>query len=814
MKFEEIYIDGFGMFHDYYLKELSPGLNIFTGLNEAGKSTLLAFKKRLLFGFPDRRSRLNPYAPLAGGNHGGRLVILSDDKLKYTLERYAGKRNKDVQLTLTDGSTGGERELTQLLGQVSKDVFENIYAFGLGELQDFETLNSEGVKGRIYSAGAGMGVNSPLEVKKTLEGEIERLFKPRGSKPHINELFAMIKEKDAELVEINKASRDFDVYHRELAEKSAAAETAVQELKQINKALRHTENLLKLREDWWETEGAKEQLQEIPQITSFPERGLEMLVRYSEKEEELETAIANNKAEMEKNKNRQAAAVGGGRWEVGGWTRNEGRGARNEEREKLYQLRRDCLELTKKETALESLNEKEESLNEQERLLAIIKAFRPEPVAGVPQWPIFFFLLVGVISFLLAIFKNNWEAGAASFFILLVGVVLYVVLSRKKQVTPIKPVEDIGLGDLAVQPAEMLKRRETLLLELQELKDRIRLAARDLMLEDIPDFAELEKKERELQAEEATFSKWEELRAKESDLKIDLRSLEEKLQKQRKEIATLFDRGAAGSVEEFRTNANNYHRRNELLAEISRGEQNIKKISGTGELYENFINDLKETSLQELEEEEKRLSESLETRNKDLSGLSEERGRLAEKIAQIEQENRASTLRLERSVAIENLQKKAEEWSVLILAKTIIAKSVEKYEQERQPRVIKEAQSFFSRMTLGRYGRIFAPLGETKVYVEDRDGRRKDIESLSRGTAEQLYLALRFGFIREFSQRSESLPVVFDDIFVNFDPERFRAAGEAVKELVKTNQVFYFTCHPERAIVLSQIMPEAKVIDI
>ncbi len=1060
MKLVEIYIDGFGVFHDYQLKELSPGLNIFIGLNEAGKSTLLAFKKRLLFGFPDRRSRLNPYTPLAGGNHGGRLVFLSDAKLKYTLERYVEKKNKEVHLILPDGSLGGERELKQLLGQVSKDVFENIYAFGLSELQDFETLNSEGIKGRIYSAGVGMGVNSPLEVKKELAGEIEQLFKPRGSIPEINRLFSLIREKDAELTEINRASWDFDVYQRELAEKTAAVETITQELKEITNALKYTENLLKLREDWLEIEEARKQLQEIPQITSFPAKGLEILQRYSEKEEELKAAITDNKVAREKNKNRQAAieinekllargdkilALQKGQneylnnikelqqleeklikekedlevllQEIGPeWTEEKllafdvsipareevrekyqallekvkdeiqrsenelqriirgineldkelddleiqerelaqqcetGEKAKKikEQKEKLQDLRTNCWELTKKEMMLKSLEK-------QEGLLTVIEAFRPKPVVGAPRWAIFCFFSVVIISFLLAVLENNLETSAAIFFILLVGIILYVILGRKKQITFIKSVEDKALKNLVDQPVEILKQKETLHLELQKLKDKIRLAARDLLFfEDVPDFAALEKKEQELQAKEAVFLKWEELvkqcrvkekrkeslvrekelaennlvtlrkelvkatkdwqnwlvsrglpiglspdgvndvfavvrsgrekqkviqeireknsiltkaiekyktevmtllaacdkettrkeiagmevvveleklaakfkqaeenkrildelKLKEEDLQIDWRNMEKELQEQRKEIAALLLRGAAASREEFEKNARNYHYRNELLLKISQREQAIKKISGSGKLYEKFVADLKEKSLQELEEREKQLNEYWEEKNKSLSELNEERGRLVEKIAQLEQESRASALRLERAVAIENLQKKAEEWSVLVLAKTIIEKSIEKYEQERQPGVIKEAQFFFSRMTLGRYSRIFAPLGETKVYVEDRDGRCKGIEDLSRGTAEQLYLALRFGFIREFSQRSESLPVVFDDIFVNFDPERFQAAGEAVKELVKTNQVFYFTCHPESAAVLSKIIPEAKVIDI
>ncbi|NQE44886.1 hypothetical protein C5S31_02525, partial [ANME-1 cluster archaeon GoMg2] len=192
----------------------------------------------------------------------------------------------------------------------------------------------------------------------------------------------------------------------------------------------------------------------------------------------------------------------------------------------------------------------------------------------------------------------------------------------------------------------------------------------------------------------------------------------------------------------------------------------------------------------------------------------EKRGGIAKEIEQIERREEGSSLRMKKIVKMQKLKKKSEEWAVLTLARTIMGKAIEKYEHERQPGVIKEAQTFFSKMTLGRYSRIFAPLDEAKIYVEDKDGRRKDIQNLSRGTAEQLYLSLRFGFIREFSKRAESLPIVFDDILVNFDPERFQAAGEAIQELAKTNQILYFTCHPESVNLLTKIIQDSTVIDI
>ena len=72
-----------------------------------------------------------------------------------------------------------------------------------------------------------------------------------------------------------------------------------------------------------------------------------------------------------------------------------------------------------------------------------------------------------------------------------------------------------------------------------------------------------------------------------------------------------------------------------------------------------------------------------------------------------------------------------------------------------------------------------------------------EIAGLSRGTSEQLYLALRFGLVEHFVETSgEPLPIVMDDILVNFDDERATRAARSIEELSKTCQIIYFTCHP------------------
>ena len=45
-------------------------------------------------------------------------------------------------------------------------------------------------------------------------------------------------------------------------------------------------------------------------------------------------------------------------------------------------------------------------------------------------------------------------------------------------------------------------------------------------------------------------------------------------------------------------------------------------------------------------------------------------------------------------------------------------------------------------------------------------------DRLSRGTAEQLYLALRLGLVDQLGEVGSGLPVLMDDVLVNFSPDR------------------------------------------
>ena len=64
MRITGLHIDGFGRFTDRSFGPLERPVAVFYGPNEAGKTTLLEFIRRVLFGFPDGPQQGQPISAL------------------------------------------------------------------------------------------------------------------------------------------------------------------------------------------------------------------------------------------------------------------------------------------------------------------------------------------------------------------------------------------------------------------------------------------------------------------------------------------------------------------------------------------------------------------------------------------------------------------------------------------------------------------------------------------------------------------------------------------------------------------------------
>lgn len=127
------------------------------------------------------------------------------------------------------------------------------------------------------------------------------------------------------------------------------------------------------------------------------------------------------------------------------------------------------------------------------------------------------------------------------------------------------------------------------------------------------------------------------------------------------------------------------------------------------------------------------------------------------------------------------------------LALALIRMTRHQLEQERQPAILDTASVYFRMLTAGRYEALSADWQGRMIHAL-RQGEQVEPARLSRGTAEQLLLAMRFALAEERA-RSHQLPLLMDDILVNFDDRRSELALQAIGELSKHQQIMMFTCH-------------------
>ena len=320
MRIRSLHIDGFGKFADFDCGPFEGPVTVFLGANEAGKSTLLAFIRRVLFGFPDGRSRRNPYPPIAGGQHGGSVTFVSDAGEVITVRRFSGTGGGTPALTSAAGAPIAATELPKLLGNHSMSVFEHVFAFSLDELHDDALLRDESINGQIYSVG--MGASRLPGALRILDQEKRDLFLKGGSKHAIHEIAEAIDRVDSRLRDVrNNAER----YGR-LSTRLAQIESELGELGErrsgYESKLRRYRNLERAWEDWNDLLEAEHGLRNLPEIDEFPENGVGRLETLDEQaaaaREELEKASrrvlsARRRAELPIEREailRESAAIG------------------------------------------------------------------------------------------------------------------------------------------------------------------------------------------------------------------------------------------------------------------------------------------------------------------------------------------------------------------------------------------------------------------------------------------------------------------------------------------------------------------------
>jgi uncharacterized protein YhaN len=221
--------------------------------------------------------------------------------------------------------------------------------------------------------------------------------------------------------------------------------------------------------------------------------------------------------------------------------------------------------------------------------------------------------------------------------------------------------------------------------------------------------------------------------------------------------------------------------------------------------------------------------ESLESAQRRLEDVE---GELAELDTEIESTNRdvarneaglvlyrqgVSDAADERSLAeadLARIQEKTEEWVRLRLAHRVLSRAVDKYRERSQGPLLARAGAIFSELTLGAHLKLAVRFGEddTPRLVAVRSvGGEVEVDGMSEGTRDQLYLALRIASLERMLETTDPLPLVLDDVLVQFDDDRAAAAFRVLAGLAARMQVLFFTHHAHLVEIARRAVPADRL---
>ncbi|MHC4267922.1 MAG: ATP-binding protein [Planctomycetota bacterium] len=291
--------------------------------------------------------------------------------------------------------------------------------------------------------------------------------------------------------------------------------------------------------------------------------------------------------------------------------------------------------------------------------------------------------------------------------------------------------------------------------------------------------------------------KKEHLEEKTDELKTRKKTIHDNICDIEKNINDLITEGGVKSPSEFRKQADVVEKKGNLLERKNALEIQLARLIGSAPEIKKFKEEvaaetdpiITDQSIEDLENEIAQLESKRSEYMQDL-------GAKKNQISELEKNEKLGGLRLEEENLKAQLREVLSEWSVNALCHTLLKKAMTIYERERQPFVLKHAGQYLNKITKQRYIRVIKKAEGNKLVVETPEGLQKSVTALSRGTAEQLYLSMRLAFIKEYANRVGTLPLIVDDILVNFDSQRAKTTIRLLNEISKENQIIMFTCHP------------------
>ncbi|MGM9662436.1 MAG: ATP-binding protein [Oscillospiraceae bacterium] len=159
-------------------------------------------------------------------------------------------------------------------------------------------------------------------------------------------------------------------------------------------------------------------------------------------------------------------------------------------------------------------------------------------------------------------------------------------------------------------------------------------------------------------------------------------------------------------------------------------------------------------------------------------------------------------LRAKREALLEKRRTLQEEYDALALAMETLSDANAELQSRFSPELGRQAGRIFSALTGGKYAHVLLDRSLHAEAAERRGDVPRSVELLSRGCADQLYLALRLAICHLVLPEERGVPLILDDALVSFDDTRLQYALACLLEESRGRQILLFTCQSrERALL-------------
>lgn len=762
MWIKKVHIVGFGQFNQQTF-DFVQGLQVVQGLNEAGKTTLHQFLFDMIFGFPQAKGRkINTYEPLDKGPYGGSMQFEVDHQL-YELERLG--RTQTVT-TLTAAGSGQqfadpEAMLTKLLGPVDRELYLAIFSFDQEALMNIFSLKPDDFAAYLRTL-ATPGAQNWLEVANRWDKTATAKFgSTKTAHRELNQALENLQMQRQQLQNNLRQQPSLDKLQAEAQHLTQRVASLEQRQAQLQGQMNHQQAQVYLLPVYRRWQQIKQQVKATgkpldltaadkadrvrQQLTALDD----VMVTTAVTKQQVESATVALR-QLEKLENQQKNLA--------------------EQQVKAVQAQTALLEKYHWTQVPPLLTDQQKS------------QLGGQKETGQQSTKNSWLIIAIIISSLIIIGALLISHVAIGILLALISLLLGWWGSRQQKTNVVANTQqdlpaayqqmatadifaaqtDIQrINDMMLSNNQIIHDQQAMMSELVKMRAALNWLGEGLTVD------EYRKRLADIHIKQETMGQQQLQRA---NLQQTLQELYQKLGV--KDVAMLQQRRDA------QRHINDLQREANMLEEQLKGADLHELAAQTAIATDDkpAMTD-QQTILQRIQDEKNQLNQKLAEINVQLQNLQTDNT--------IEHQQQV----VANQVAVVNQQ--LTQYFVDQLGSEWIKQALNAAIADRLPNLLAQAGTFLRQLTDNHYQTIQQT--KTLLKVVRNDGKILGVNQLSKGTAEQLYVALRLAFVKNVTATLQ-LPLLIDDAFVDFDEQRRQTMLTLLADLASSEQqIFYFT---------------------